>query len=144
MVFLFLNEFYSYTKVKIGSEMYIDVNRGGDKLTINIDIDLLHLPCSILSLDVQDVMGSHTLNIGGKLKKFRISKDNKIIGEEVEIPKSEKNYDDDEEQQPDYDYVIKQLNDEEGCSVKGPVIVNKVININLGTWKFSYFFTCIW
>ncbi len=35
MVFLFMNEFYSYTKIKTASEMYIDVNRGGDKVLIN-------------------------------------------------------------------------------------------------------------
>jgi hypothetical protein len=128
MIFLFLNEFYSYSKIKTGSEMYIDVNRGGDKLTINIDIDLLHLPCSILSLDVQDIMGSHKPNIGGNLKKLRLNNQGKVINEEVQYPKSQNN-DEDEEQQPDYNYVIKQLNDEEGCRVKGPVIVNKVIYI---------------
>jgi hypothetical protein len=32
MCFLLFNEYLSYIKVKINSEMFIDVNRGGDKV----------------------------------------------------------------------------------------------------------------
>ena len=55
MLLLFLNEFSSYREIKTSSQMFIDVNRGGDKLTINVDVELTHLPCSILSIDIQDV-----------------------------------------------------------------------------------------
>jgi hypothetical protein len=44
MFLLFLNEFASYRRLKTSSEMYIDVNRGGDKLKINIDIEVPNLP----------------------------------------------------------------------------------------------------
>ena len=82
MVLLFWSEFNSYLEIKTASEMFIDVNRGGDKLNINVDIELYRLPCSILSLDIQDVMGSHTVNIHGSLMKYRLDKDKKILGEE--------------------------------------------------------------
>jgi hypothetical protein len=36
MCFLLFNEYITYTKIKISSEMYIDVNRGGDKVSINV------------------------------------------------------------------------------------------------------------
>jgi len=49
--------------------MYIDVNRGGEKLRVNMDIDLTRLPCDIISLDMQDVMGSHFVNTGENLYK---------------------------------------------------------------------------
>jgi hypothetical protein len=134
MVFLFMNEFYSYTKIKTASEMYIDVNRGGDRLTINVDIDLVRLPCSILSLDVQDVMGSHIMNIGGNLKKFKLAKDGKLVGEYKDEPTSsssdynhEHENDQDFNPQPDYEKVKEQINNSEGCRVKGNIVVNKVL-----------------
>jgi hypothetical protein len=36
MTLLFLSEFRSYQEIKTGSEMYIDVNRGGDKVKSHI------------------------------------------------------------------------------------------------------------
>jgi len=35
----------------ITSEMFVDVNRGGEKIRVNIDIMLTHFPCDIISLD---------------------------------------------------------------------------------------------
>ena len=35
MVLLILSEYKTYIEVKISSEMYIDVNRGGDKVNKN-------------------------------------------------------------------------------------------------------------
>jgi hypothetical protein len=32
MILLLISEFRSYSEVKIGSEMYVDVNRGGEKV----------------------------------------------------------------------------------------------------------------
>jgi hypothetical protein len=99
-----------------------------------MDIDMIHLPCSILSLDVQDVMGIHILNIGGNLKKMRIDKNGKHIGEPAEqvkplnvtAYKSDHAHDHDEEHQPDFEMVKKQLADGEGCKIRGTVTVNKV------------------
>jgi hypothetical protein len=40
MTLLLVNEYYSFIKVKTASEMFIDVNRGGDKVfDINIAYD---------------------------------------------------------------------------------------------------------
>ena len=58
MFLLFLNEFASYRRLKTSSEMYIDVNRGGDKLKVNLDIDVPNLPCSLISIDIEDAMGA--------------------------------------------------------------------------------------
>jgi len=32
--------------------MFIDVNRGGEKLRVNMDIVLTALPCNVVSLDM--------------------------------------------------------------------------------------------
>ena len=51
MVILFVSEFNSYMHIETTSEMFIDVNRGGKKLTVNLDLELPGLPCDIISLD---------------------------------------------------------------------------------------------
>ena len=97
---------------------------------------MLNMPCSILSLDVQDVMGIHILNIGGTLTKIRIDKNGKNLGEYKKVepanPPAKKDdhghsHDNEEENQPDYEMVKKQLSEGEGCKVRGTVIVNKVL-----------------
>ena len=40
------------------------------------------MPCDILSLDAQDIMGTHIVNVEGKLLKRRI-RDGKVLSEEV-------------------------------------------------------------
>ena len=112
MLLLFLNEFSSYREIKTSSQMFIDVNRGGDKLTINVDVELTHLPCSILSIDIQDVMGSHSVNLEGNIMKYRLDKTGKAIGQEpyksvkLDIVENE-THGHDHYAQPDYEMVKK-------------------------------------
>ena len=72
--FLFISELVEYVKVQRTSEMYIERERN-NKLTINLDIFFPKIPCELLSLDAQDVMGSHELDVHGNLVKMRIAKD---------------------------------------------------------------------
>lgn len=131
MILLFLNEFASYREIKTSSQMYIDVNRGGDKLTINMDIEVNHMPCSILSIDIQDIMGSHSVNLEGNVMKYRLDKTGKAIGQEpyksvkLNIEENEA-HGHDHYAQPDYDMVKNQLINREGCRIKGYFLVNKV------------------
>jgi hypothetical protein len=93
---------------------------------------MIRLPCSIISLDLQDIMGSHTVNIHGSLMKYKLNKDGKIIGESAykTKPPGEVHEDDDsDEQMPDYEEVKKQFAEHEGCQLKGYFLVNKVKNI---------------
>jgi Endoplasmic reticulum vesicle transporter/Endoplasmic Reticulum-Golgi Intermediate Compartment (ERGIC) len=102
---------------------------------INLDISLHRFPCSLVSLDIQDIMGSHTVNVHGTLTKNKLSKDGKIIGQEVykkaKIDPShheeelEDNHGNDEEM-PDLELVKKEIDNEEGCQVFGHFFVNKV------------------
>jgi hypothetical protein len=66
----------------MSSEMFIDINRGGEKLRVNLDISFPAMPCDLISLDVQDVMGTHHLDVEGELYKKRTIA-GKVIGEEV-------------------------------------------------------------
>ena len=128
MILLFLNEFASYRQIKTTSQMYIDVNRGGDKLTINLDIELFHLPCSLLSIDVDDVMGVHTVNLEGDLMKYKLDKKGNSIGQEPYFSTKIKleGHDHDHFAQPDYEQVKNELKNGEGCRIKGFFKVNKV------------------
>ena len=109
---------------------------------------MVRLPCSIISLDLQDIMGSHTVNIHGSLMKYKLDKEGKIIGESAykTKPPGEVHDDDTDEEMPDYDEVKEQFASQEGCQLKGYFLVNKVNNLFkiLGSRKFSYFCTCVW
>ena len=45
--------------------MFVDINRGGEQIRVNMDLVFPRFPCDIVSVDVMDIMGSHTVNVGG-------------------------------------------------------------------------------
>src|SRR5690349_4244109 len=96
---------------------------------------MARLPCSILSLDVQDVMGSHTLNIHGSLMKYKLDRNGVVIGQEAYNPKPKEakkedghghGHGHDGEDMPALDTVRTELVEKQGCKIKGHVVVNKV------------------
>lgn len=112
---------------------------------------MIRLPCSIISLDLQDIMGSHTVNIHGSLMKYKLNKEGEIIGESVykTKPPGEIQEDESDEEMPDYEEVKKHFSDQEGCQLKGYFLVNKVkfhLNylIKKGPRKFPYFCPRLW
>src|SRR4051812_37244702 len=116
MVFLFLNELSAFVKIKTSSEMLVDMNRSSENFKINVDITLHRLPCTILSLDVQDIMGTHSLNVQGKLLKHRLDKTGTTLellfedksGKRKNVPVKAHGHDGkghDDVDMPDYDEV---------------------------------------
>jgi len=71
VVVLFLSEFQDFLRVKTKSEMFVDVPHSSDALRININITLPELSCEILSLDAQDAMGKHVVDVTANVKKTR-------------------------------------------------------------------------
>lgn len=59
--------------------MLVDISHHDDKLTINVDIVFDKMPCEILSLDVQDVMGTHNVDIAGNLYKKGLDQDGEPV-----------------------------------------------------------------
>lgn len=53
--------------------MFVDIKRGDDRIRVNLDIEFPYFPCDIFSLDAQDVMGTHVVNVEGSLEKFRLN-----------------------------------------------------------------------
>lgn len=93
---------------------------------------MIRLPCSIISLDLQDIMGSHSVNIHGHLMKYKLDKNGRVIGESQyktnnpNSPVVAKSEDEEDEHYPDYEQVKKEFQNQEGCQLKGYFLVNKV------------------
>jgi hypothetical protein len=71
------------------------------------------MPCAITSVDVQDVMGSHIVDYGGKLHRWRTDKDGNIKFDAAGRPLG-------------HDSVTPQQQIGEGCNVEGMLIVKQV------------------
>ena len=52
-------------QTKVKSSMLVDVSHRDDQLYINVDIYFPRMPCDILSLDVEDIMGTHMVDVSG-------------------------------------------------------------------------------
>mmetsp|Transcript_54389 Transcript_54389/g.157986 ORF Transcript_54389/g.157986 Transcript_54389/m.157986 type:complete len:347 (-) Transcript_54389:145-1185(-) len=144
---LFLTELFVFLSRRWDSEMLIDESRTEEKLQINIDVTLPAMPCELLSLDAQDVMGSHEVDAHGNLFKERLTSKGDVIGRE-EIQTSHYgaasgltrhnlfSYDN-----QDMERIRTMIHSGEGCRVAGFVKVNRVPgNVHLSTYSHSILF----
>jgi hypothetical protein len=81
LAILCLSEISKYVSVETKSDMLVDISHHDDRLNINVDIVFPKMPCELLSLDVQDVMGTHIVDIAGSLFKRRLSQKGEFISE---------------------------------------------------------------
>jgi hypothetical protein len=88
--------------------MYVDVNRGTDKLKVNIDIEIDHMPCDLLAILTSDALGEKSIDIKGEITKSRLDKNGKVL--------DEKKY---QIQEINYDKVKNEMYNDEGCKLKG-------------------------
>lgn len=116
MFLLFLSELNTYLTISTSTEMFVDINRGGEKLVINIDVIFPRYPCSVVSLDAQDIMGSHVMNVEGSMKKIRTDRSGTSLSEEDLLNSG----------QVDTQAARLQFENKEGCRLKGNIKVNKV------------------
>jgi len=115
MALLFINEFINFNTYRTASKMYVDVNRGADKLKVNIDIEIDHIPCDLLAILTADALGEKSIDINGEVTKSRMDKFGKIY--------DEKKY---EIKDVDYNKVKTEMNNDEGCKLKGFFYVDAV------------------
>lgn len=54
-----------------------------DFVNINVDVTFHRMPCDILSLDVQDILGTHKTDVMGDIIKQRLSKNGLVISTET-------------------------------------------------------------
>ena len=95
--------------------MYVDINRGADKLKVNIDLDIERIPCDLLAILTADALGEKAIDINGEVKKSRLDKNGKILDEnKYEI------------KDVDYQKVKTEMINDEGCKLKGFFYVDAV------------------
>ena len=115
MGLLFLNEFINYNTYRTTSRMYVDVDRGADKLKVNLDINVDHIPCDLLAILTSDALGEKNIDINGVITKTRLDKYGKKL--------DEKKY---EIHEVNYEKVKTEMINDEGCHLKGHFFVDAV------------------
>lgn len=43
------------------------------------------MPCAMLGVEIQDVVGSHSLDLGGQLYKRRLDKNGKFLSDQLHV-----------------------------------------------------------
>ena len=108
--------------------MYVNKDRGSDKVQVNIDIDFYKMPCELISMEIRNNLGLNVQNIEGNLTKYILDKNHQIIGEKPYVLESlgRFGHDHDHIAQPDYEFVKKQIKENQGCKLKGAFFVDAV------------------
>ena len=115
MILLFLNELINFMTNKTSSRMYVDVNRGTDKLQVNLDIDIDHIPCDLLAILTADALGERSSDIKGEITKSRLDKKGRVLDNtKYEI------------REPNYEKIKTEMSNDEGCNLKGHFFVDAV------------------
>ena len=65
------------------ADLIIDLSHRDDFVNVNMDITFPKIPCDILSVDVEDILGTHKTDVMGDLHKQRLDEDGKVINEET-------------------------------------------------------------
>ena len=128
MFLLLMNEYFNYRSYNMTTLMYVDKERGSDKLQVNIDIDFYNLPCDLLSMEIRNQLGLNVQNIEGNLTKYVLNTKHEIIGQKPYSLESlgRFGHDHDHIAQPDYELVKTQLKNKEGCKLKGEFFLDAV------------------
>jgi hypothetical protein len=82
------------------------------------------MPCSLVSLDIQDIMGSHIVNVESDLYKYKLNSDGKKMGKEV-INVHHKD-EVDEYDLSRYEEIKEEIKNRQGCLIYGQINVKKV------------------
>jgi len=117
ITYLFVTEFVAFTTLQTAASLYVDAPDKADddyeNIKINLNMTLHRVPCAVLSVDVQDVMGTHVVDVHGKLLKSRLDSAGKLkLGS------------DGQQLEPEGGAPEEQLG--EGCNVHGWMMVKKV------------------
>jgi hypothetical protein len=80
LTFLLFREIKNLFTIKIIKEIIVKNNISNSPfLNLNFRIKFYSTPCAILSLDFENLLGKHKMNIKKNIKFYRMSKDSKII-----------------------------------------------------------------
>jgi len=116
MFYLIIKEIFSYYSItlKEDSILYHDPDQTS-KIPVNLSFHFFSTTCDILSVDQEDLIGNHRIDIGDTIAKTRI--DN--TGNTINTGKSKVN-------PLNPTLTVERLEQGEGCLVNGHVLINKV------------------
>ena len=119
--FLIYLEVMEYLTPLIKKETIIYQDQAmSENIKVNFSLKFLNLPCPIMSIDQEDQIGVHNLNIQDNLQKIRFTKDNKkIIGSYSPS---------------NLDQIENSIEDHEACYISGFLLINKAA----GNIHFSF------
>lgn len=112
VVYLIIQETCNYLtpNIKKDAIVYHD-SKNTNQLNVHFKIKLLTVPCPIISVDREDLIGTHIMDIKENLQKIRLDKENNQIMDNYTPYKLE--------------LLEKSLKDKESCFIKGFIPVNK-------------------
>lgn len=114
-----MTEVGKYLSVQTKSDMLVDISHHDDRLNINIDLIFPRMPCDVISLDVQDVMGTHIVDMSGSLFKKKLSKNGEVLSQTSMLDQIATRMD-------LLNKVKEELEQEQGCQLKGYFEINRV------------------
>jgi hypothetical protein len=97
------------------------------KINVNMHIDFFNIPCSMLSVDQEDQVGNHRMDISDTLQKLKYKPGSTEHVQEKNLV--------------NVDQVVRQVNEGEGCRIVGHVPINKVPgNIHISHHNYADLF----
>lgn len=97
---------------KLGSDLIIDHEHLDQKLRVNIDISFPKYPCSMLSLDIENILKVHEVNVGKTILKYEIPSGNMYIETEDREEKKRR--------------IQNDFNANKGCRMRGWFEIDRV------------------
>jgi len=114
MTLLFFSELGNYASPELEKKVMVDSDHSANELLqVSLNVTMTRMPCELLSLDQQDEVGHHRMDITGSLAKVPLDKDGKRIGRTVNM-------------RPAADELTKAIDAGEQCRMEGYFFVNKV------------------
>lgn len=89
LIGLSIFELQNYIRNESHAELIIDTSHRDDFVNVNLDIIFPRMPCDILGLDVEDILGTHKTDVMGELYKKRLDSKGKVISTESAHDKEE-------------------------------------------------------
>ena len=72
LLILLISAIIEFTNPYLTSDLIVDQKHLDQKLKVNIDIEFPKYPCSMLSLDIENILKVHEVNIGNTIKKYNL------------------------------------------------------------------------
>ena len=88
LIGLTIFEVSKYMTHESQAELVIDMTHRDDFVNINLDVSFPKVPCDVLSVDVEDILGTHKTDVMGELHKDRLDKSGVKINEESMLDKN--------------------------------------------------------